>query len=100
MAELDGRQTLYFGDGRGRVHAVDAGTGAPVWVASGRIDEGSGNITGAVVVHDGKVIVPLSASGVTAGANPVYACCAGRGAVTALAAATGERICSWVTMAC
>jgi polyvinyl alcohol dehydrogenase (cytochrome) len=98
VAELAGRQTLYFGDGRGRVHAVDAVLGAPVWVAVARVDEGSGNITGAVTVVDGKVIVPLSASGVSAGADPSYECCAGRGAVTALDAATGARIWEWVTM--
>jgi polyvinyl alcohol dehydrogenase (cytochrome) len=98
IEDLGGRQTLYFGDARGQVHAVDARTGAPVWVANARVDEGSGNITGAVVVHDGKVIVPLSASGVSAGANPEFECCVGRGAVTALDAATGERIWSYVTM--
>jgi polyvinyl alcohol dehydrogenase (cytochrome) len=98
VEELGGRPTLYFGDGRGQVHAVDAATGAAVWFASARVDEGSGNITGAVVVHDGKVIVPLSASGVSAGANPEYECCAGRGAVTALDAASGSRLWSWVTM--
>ena len=93
-----GRPTLFFGDARGQVHAVDALTGAPVWVVSARVDEGSGNISGSVVVHDGKVIVPLSASGVSAGANPTFECCVGRGAVTALDAATGERLWSYVTM--
>lgn len=98
VAELDGRGTLYFGDARGQVHAVDAALGAPVWVANARVDERSGNITGAVTVHDGRVIVPLSASGVTAGANPDYECCEGRGAVSALDAATGDRLWEWVTM--
>ena len=98
VEELGGRPTLYFGDARGQVHAVDARTGAAVWVANARVDEGSGNITGAVVVHDGKVIVPLSASGVSAGANAEFECCVGRGAVSALDAATGERIWSYVTM--
>jgi polyvinyl alcohol dehydrogenase (cytochrome) len=95
---LNGRPTLYFGDARGQVHAVDAALGAAVWVANARVDEGSGNITGTVAVHDGKVIVPLSASGVTAGMNPRYECCEGRGAVSALDAATGERLWNWVTM--
>jgi polyvinyl alcohol dehydrogenase (cytochrome) len=101
LAEMEGtgRETLFFGDARGQVHAVDARTGAPMWVASGRVDEGSGNISGSVVVHDGKVIVPLSASGVSAGANPTFECCVGRGAVTALNARTGEQLWSYVTMA-
>ena len=100
IAELGdtGRQTLFFGDARGQVHAVDAQTGAPVWVVSGRAREGSGNISGSVVVHDGKVIVPISASGVGAGANPSFECCVGHGAVTALDAATGERLWSYETM--
>jgi polyvinyl alcohol dehydrogenase (cytochrome) len=98
VAELDGRQALYFGDARGQVHAVDAELGAPIWVANARVDEGSGNITGSVAVHDGKVVVPLSASGVSAGANANFECCVGRGAVSALDAATGERLWEWVTM--
>lgn len=98
LAELDERQTLYFGDARGQVHAVDAALGVPVWVATARVDERSGNITGAVTVHGGKVIVPQSASGVTAGANPSYECCEGRGAVSALDARTGEKLWEWVTM--
>ena len=100
IAELGdtGRQTLFFGDARGQVHAVDARTGAPIWVVSGRAQEGSGNISGSVVVHDGKVIVPVSASGVGAGANPSFECCVGHGAVTALDAATGERLWSYETM--
>ena len=79
IAELGdtGRETLFFGDGRGQVHAVDARTGAAVWVENARVDEGSGNISGSVVLHDGKVIVPISASGVGAGANPEFECCVG-----------------------
>ncbi|MFW6200243.1 MAG: PQQ-binding-like beta-propeller repeat protein, partial [Gemmatimonadota bacterium] len=100
LGEVDGsgRQALFFGDARARVHAVDARTGEPIWVVNGRVDEDSGIITGSVVVHDGKVIVPLSASGVVAGANPRFECCVGRGAVAALDAATGERLWEYVTM--
>ncbi len=100
IAELGdtGRETLFFGDARGQVHAVDARTGAPVWVVSGRATEGSGNISGSVVLHDGKVIVPISASGVGAGARPDFECCVGHGAVTALDMTTGERLWSYATM--
>ncbi len=100
IAEMEdtGRPTLFFGDARGQVHAIDARTGGAVWVASGRIDEGSGNISGSVVLHEGKVIVPLSASGVGAGARPDFECCVGRGAVRALDAVTGEPLWSYVTM--
>ncbi|MEX1257730.1 MAG: PQQ-binding-like beta-propeller repeat protein [Gemmatimonadota bacterium] len=92
------RPALFFGDARGQVHAVDAETGAAIWIASGRADEGSSNITGSVVFHDGKVIVPLSASGVAAGSNPDFECCVGRGAVAALDAETGRRLWAYVTM--
>lgn len=92
------RQALFFGDARAQIHAVDAATGEPIWVVSGRVDQDSGIITGSVVVHDGRVIVPLSASGVVAGANPRFECCVGRGAVAALDAATGERLWEYVTM--
>lgn len=100
LGQIDesGRQALFFGDARAQVHAVDAATGEPIWVESGRVDEDSGIITGSVVAHDGTVIVPLSASGVVAGANPRFECCVGRGAVAALDAGTGERLWEYVTM--
>jgi polyvinyl alcohol dehydrogenase (cytochrome) len=100
LAELGGtgRMALYFGDARGQVHALDAATGEALWVVNAQADPGVGNITGSVVVHDGKVIVPISASGVSAAANPRHECCAGRGAVTVLDAATGERLWVYFTM--
>jgi len=98
VGELEGRPTLWFGDERGQVHAVDARTGASLWTVNARVDEGSGTITGAVVVHEGRVIVPLSASGVAEAADSTYECCEGRGAVTSLDAATGARLWSYVTM--
>ena len=100
LGEIDesGRRALFFGDARGQVHAIDAETGERLWVVDGRVDEDTGWITGSVVVHEGKVIVPVSASGVVAGANPRFECCVGRGAVAALNAATGERLWEYVTM--
>lgn len=100
LAEIDGsgRQALFFADARAQVHAIDGETGENLWTTSGRVDEGVGTITGSVMVHDGVVIVPVSASGVVAGANPGFECCTGRGAVAALDAATGERLWEYVTM--
>jgi len=92
------RLALFFGDARGQVHAVDPISGRGIWVADGRADPGVGSITGSVVVHQGRVIVPISASGVSAAANPEHECCAGRGAVTMLDSATGERLWTYVTM--
>jgi polyvinyl alcohol dehydrogenase (cytochrome) len=95
---VEGRPTLYFGDARGQVHSVDAASGRPLWIRDARADPGVGMITGSVVVHGGRVIVPISASGVSAAVNPEHECCSGRGAVTVLDAITGERLWTYVTM--
>ena len=94
----EGRKTLVFGDARAQIHTVDAETGEGIWVVNAQADPGVGMITGAAVLHDDLIIVPISASGVGAGANPRHECCAGRGAVTALDAATGEKVWTYFTM--
>lgn len=94
----DGRKALVFGDARAQIHTLDAETGEAIWVVNAQADPGVGMITGAALLHDDLIIVPISASGVGAGANPRYECCAGRGAVTALDAATGEKVWSYFTM--
>ncbi len=94
----DGDAALFFGDARGQVHAIDPTSGKRFWVVNGQADLGVGQITGSVVVHKDKVIVPISASGVGAAANPRHECCAGRGAVTALDSATGEQLWTYFTM--
>jgi polyvinyl alcohol dehydrogenase (cytochrome) len=94
----EGPQALVFGDARGQVHAIDAMSGKPIWVRNGQAKPGEGQITGAVVLHEDKIIVPISASGVGAAANPRHECCSGRGAVTALDAATGEKLWTYFTM--
>jgi polyvinyl alcohol dehydrogenase (cytochrome) len=92
------RQTLFFSDGRGQIHAVDAETGQRRWAVDGLADPGEGMLTGSPVVFENRVIVPVSASGVTAGANPTFECCVGRGAVVVLDATTGERQWVYLTM--
>jgi polyvinyl alcohol dehydrogenase (cytochrome) len=88
-----GKASLVFGDARGQVHAVDPRTGTLIWKAEGR-HEPAGAVTGAPVLYKDKIIVPVSASGVGAGANPSFECCTGHGAVVALDAATGRQL--WV----
>ena len=51
---------IIMGDAAGFVHAVDAKTGRKLWVSNARLNEYN-RITGAPVVHDGKVITPVSA---------------------------------------
>jgi polyvinyl alcohol dehydrogenase (cytochrome) len=97
-AVIDGVGTLVFGDPRGMVHAVNAENGEAIWVASGQATDNQAMITGTPVIHDGKIIVPLSGSGVTAGGNPRFECCVNHGAVTALDASSGEKLWEYHTM--
>lgn len=98
IGEMGGRRVIGFATQRGEVHVLDAATGALVWKADGRPSNGIGAVRGGVVFHDGKVIVPISASGVAAGQNPKFECCVGHGAVVALSAADGARLWEYNTM--
>jgi polyvinyl alcohol dehydrogenase (cytochrome) len=88
-------QAVYFGDSRANAYAVDAQTGRQVWTH--KVDDHpSAAITGAPVVADGRVFVPvqgLSEEG--RGGRDGYACCSFRGSLTALDASTGARL--WKT---
>ncbi|XOV87867.1 MAG: PQQ-binding-like beta-propeller repeat protein [Pseudomonadota bacterium] len=92
-----GRHALVFADRRGQVHALDPVTGTLIWKAEGR-HSAAATITGAPVLYNDLVILPVSASGVGRGANPQYECCVEHGAVVALDAATGEHRWTWHTM--
>ena len=50
------------------VLVVDAKNGDTVWQASGQATDNAGAIRGGVVIYKDKIIVPISASGVVAGA--------------------------------
>ena len=94
-----GRQAILFGDADGFVQAIDALTGEGIWVMDGKASNNGGRISGAVVLHEDKIIVPISHSGVGAGGDdPTYECCEGHGAVTALDAATGNKLWEYHTM--
>jgi polyvinyl alcohol dehydrogenase (cytochrome) len=81
---------VYFGDGRANVYGVDAATGMLLWTR--KVDDhASASITGAPVVHQGRVFVGvqgLSEEG--RGSTNNYACCTFRGSLVALDAASGE----------
>ncbi len=82
------RPLAYVADFIARVYALDARTGALVW--SVKVDDhANATITGAPVLHDGRLFVPVSSLEVTSAADPNYPCCTFRGAVVALDAATG-----------
>ena len=85
----------YFADARTRLYAVDADTGTQLWVQ--QVDEHpSAGITGAPIVHDGRVFVGvqgLSEEG--RGGAGGASCCTFRGSLSAWNASTGERL--WKT---
>ncbi len=80
---------LYFGDRKANAYAVDAETGAEIWVR--KVDEHPfAAITGAPTVYGGRVFVPVQGLAEEAlGAHAKYSCCTFRGSVTALDASTG-----------
>jgi polyvinyl alcohol dehydrogenase (cytochrome) len=98
IGDVEGRRVLALASNSGEVHMLDAGTGALIWKANGKPSNNIGQVRGGVVIHQDKVIVPISASGVGAGMNPRFECCEGKGAVVALAATDGRRLWEYHTM--
>jgi polyvinyl alcohol dehydrogenase (cytochrome) len=88
---------IIMGDAAGFVHAVNAKTGGKLWVSNARLNEYN-RITGAPVVHEGKVITPVSAIEVNYAGADDYECCKGQGAVIAFDLATGEKLWTGTTM--
>lgn len=98
FAEMEnGEGAIVMGDAAGFVHAVDARTGRKLWVSNARLNEYN-RITGAPVVHDGKVITPVSAIEVNYAGADDYECCKGQGAVIAFDLKTGEKLWTGTTM--
>lgn len=87
----DKQSLTYFGDLVGNVYAVNTFNGELVW-RDRPSDHPSLTLTASPVVHDGKLIVPLSALEVTEAADPSYECCTFRGGVAVYEAATGKRL--------
>jgi polyvinyl alcohol dehydrogenase (cytochrome) len=86
-----GRSRAWFVDFRTSVYALDLATGTVVWKNRvGRHAEASN--TGSPVLHDGRLIVPISAMEVVVAQDPTYECCTASGAVAALDATSGELI--------
>lgn len=94
FGELNGRKVLAFSVSRD-IHVIDAQTGELVWKADGQASNNTGNIRGGVAIHNNRVIVPISASGVATGVNPTHECCIGHGAVVVLDGANGSKIWEW-----
>jgi polyvinyl alcohol dehydrogenase (cytochrome) len=86
---------VFFGDQRANAYAVDTVTGQQIWIR--KVDDHeAAAITGALVIEDGKVFVPvqgLNEEG--SGGRGKTACCTFRGSLSALNADTGAPI--WKT---
>ena len=92
--EEGGGFTAYFGDAFASVHAVDLETGERRWTTTVE-DHPASRITGAPVLHDGRLYVPVASLEEVSAADPRYECCTFRGSVVALDATTGAQL--WKT---
>jgi polyvinyl alcohol dehydrogenase (cytochrome) len=98
IGPVGAKWVAYFGDQHAQAYAVDAATGALLWKV--RVEEHpAAMITGAPALYEGRLYVPDSSYEEVTGASPKYECCKFRGAVTALDAATGNRIWKSYTIA-
>jgi len=89
-----GGLAAYFGDQAANVYAVDAESGKVLWKV--KVDDYlQAAITGAPQLYAGRLYVPVSSREESKVGDPKYPCCAFRGSVVALDAATGKRI--WKT---
>ena len=85
---------VFFGDTAANAYALDANTGAAVWVR--KVDDHPfARITGSPTLHEGRLYVPVSSYEEAQGADPQYPCCTFRGSVSALEASSGRVI--WKT---
>jgi len=94
----EGSPAILYGDAVGFVYALDAASGELLWRRDVRSHDRNLRLTGARVLAEDRIIVPISDSGVGEGANPEFECCAGHGAVTALRAEDGAILWEYHTM--
>lgn len=87
----NGRWAAYFGDFHATAHAVDAETGAPLWKIK-LDDHPVARITGAPILVDGRLYVPMSSIEEVSAGAPTYSCCTFRGSLSAVDAVTGKKI--------
>ena len=71
------------------MYAVNAQSGELIWSQDVRSHGRGIRLTGGMVLHNDRVYVPVSASGVSQGGTPTFECCVGHGEIVALDAATG-----------
>ncbi len=86
------RYAAYFGDGKASVYAVDALSGELLWKSPPLDPHAAARITGAPLLHDGRLYVPVSSHEEVLAGRSQYECCTFRGSVVALDALTGQQI--------
>lgn len=85
------RHTLLFGDQIGWYYALEAETGKLIWKK--RIEQhDTARLTGAALVRNGVVYVPVASWEETRSSGADYLCCTFRGALVALRIRDGEQI--------
>ena len=94
VAEVNHRLVAMFGDQRANAYSLDASTGDLIWKIKAD-DNPRSKIVGAPAYLDGRLYVPITAGEEGMPLNTKYECCIGRGALTALDAATGKTV--WKT---
>ena len=81
--------TVYFGDTKANLYALDAATGALRWAT--KVDDfPDAIVTSSPVVDRGRVFVGVSSGEEAFGLVPAYDCCHFRGSVVALDVASGK----------
>jgi polyvinyl alcohol dehydrogenase (cytochrome) len=93
-----GKLAVFAGDRGGGVRAFDAGTGQELWSVKLETNPFA-TITGAPVLYQGRLYVPMSSSEEISPYVKGYQCCHFRGQVIALDAATGKEIWRTYTIA-
>ena len=88
------RSLLFFGDGAAFANAVDALDGHLVWREPVGVAPAS-IVTGGLVLHGNRLVVPISTYEVALAPEPSYECCKSHGAVRLLDATTGKVL--WTT---
>jgi polyvinyl alcohol dehydrogenase (cytochrome) len=98
IGQSGGRLAAYFGDQSANVYAVEAESGKLLWKV--KVDDYSrAAITGAPQLWNDRLYVPVSSREESQVGDPKYPCCAFRGSVLALDAATGKPIWKTYTIA-
>lgn len=85
------RYVAFFGDIDANVYAVDANTGVQVWKAKADAHPFA-RVTGAPMLNEGRLYVPISSVEEVSAGNTQYPCCTFRGGVVAYDARTGKQL--------